>query len=190
MRKLRMLAAGLVLLVGFWAIGSRVVTAQVFSNDARISLMDNCDPVTLAPFCIQTAHSGDVGIVEFLALLYSPLSKTIIGHPSFRFEPAYLDIREGQALRLTNNGGDVHTFTEVVQFGGGLVPGLNGAADPTFPPPPVGTIPLTVAPECPLLQQAAFLGPGQTAVIKPSNGNHKYQCCIHPWMRAVVGVGE
>jgi len=185
-----MLAAGLALLGGFWAIGSTVATAQVFSNDAKVSLMDNCDPVTFGPFCIAVTHRRDVGFAEFLALLYSPLSKTIIGHPGWRFEPSYLDIRGGQTLRITNNGGEVHTFTEVAQFGGGLVPPLNGVnVGPPFVPP-AGTVPLTVAPACLALGPSDFLAPGQTAVVKPSDGLHRYMCCIHPWMRAVIGAGE
>jgi len=46
MGKLRMLAYGLAVLVGVWAIGTTIVRAQVKSQDPRIALADNCDPIT------------------------------------------------------------------------------------------------------------------------------------------------
>ena len=188
------LAAGLALVAGLWVVGSTGAKAQIFSNNAAIALMDNCDAASFPPgLCVQVTHRSDVGIAEFLSVLYSPLYKNIVGHPSWRFEPSYLDIREGQTLRIDNKGADSHTFTEVANFGGGFVPGLNGAADPSFPPnlPPPGTTPLVPAPEC--VSPAIFstiLAPGQGSAIKPGKGTRKYQCCIHPWMRAVVGIGS
>ncbi len=57
MRTLVMLAVGLALLVGLWAIGNTVATAQVYSNDPKISLMDNCDPTAfLDSFCVASAR--------------------------------------------------------------------------------------------------------------------------------------
>jgi hypothetical protein len=180
MRRLGMLAVGLALLVGLWAIGSTLAKAQVYSNDPQIALMDNCDH-TSGPFtvlCVAVAHRSDVGFPEFFALLFSPLVPTVVGHPSWRMEPSYLDIRDGQTLQVANKGADTHTFIAVADFGGGVVPGLNGAPDPAdgFPPPPKGTVPLTIAPECTKITPADFLSPGQTLTVTPSHGTKKFQC--------------
>ena len=194
MRKLGMLAVGLALVFGLWTIGSTVGKAQVHSNDPQVALMDNCDH-TSGPFtflCAAVPHRSDVGFPEFLALLYSPLIKTVVGHPAWRMEPSYLDIRDGQTLRVANMGADTHTFIEVANFGGGVVPGLNGAPDAAegFPDPPPGTVALIPTPECLAAQPSDFLSPGQTLTLTPNHGTKKFQCCIHPWMRIVVGVGN
>jgi plastocyanin len=186
MRKIRMLIYGLTVFVCVWGIGTTFARAQIKSQGAGVALVDNCDPNTFpAGLCVVLAHPGDTTFTEFLALLFSPLSKTIIGHPAWRFEPSYLNVEAGQSLRVTNSGGEGHTFTEVAAFGGGSIPLLNGAHGPA------GTFPLTPAPECPANPAAlAVLGPGDTVSIKLSPGLHNFECCIHPWMRAVIDVEE
>src|SRR5262245_27103980 len=123
MRKLRMLAYGLTVLVGVWAIGAVIARAQVKSQDPRIALMDNCDPNTFPNgLCIVLPRPGDTTINEFRALLFSPLidsTKVIVGHPAWRFEPSYVSVPFGQTVRVTNSGGERHTFTEVLNYGGG-----------------------------------------------------------------------
>src|SRR5215510_7058303 len=113
MRRLRMLVYGLTVLAGLWAMGATIAKAQVKSQDPRIALVDNCDPNTFpGGLCVTLPRSSDVTFAEFLAQLFSPLIKTVVGHPSWRFEPSYLDLRAGQTLRITNSGGEAHTFTE------------------------------------------------------------------------------
>lgn len=105
----------------------------------------------------------------------SPLSLSTVGHPGWRNDPPYLAIREGQALLVTNQGGRGHTFTWVAQFGGGRVPPLS-----------VG---LTIAPECASASTSPELHPGENArVTDLAPGVHRFQCCLHPWMRTVVDV--
>jgi len=185
MRKVRILTYGLTALLCVWSIGTTVARAQVKSKEPRVALLDNCDPNTFpAGLCVVTAHPGDTTFAEFLALLFSPLSTAIIGHPAWRFQPSYLDLEAGEILRVTNGGGEAHTFTEVAAFGGGSIPFLNGVHGPA------GTIPLTQAPECPLEAPPAVLSPGDSVNLKLSPGLHNFMCCIHPWMRAVVDVEE
>jgi len=87
-------------------------------------------------------------------------------------DPTYLRTDSGQSLTVTNLGGRRHTFTEVVNFGGGFVAGLNGT--------------LAFATEC---AGATVLAPGASLDLKGlSVGNHSFQCCIHPWMRILVKV--
>ena len=84
-------------------------------------------------------------------------------------------------MQAKNAGGEAHTFTEVTAFGGGFVPPLNGVGGPA------GTVPLVPAAAC--LASPEIVPPGATVQIKGlSPGVHKFQCCIHPWMRAVVDV--
>src|SRR5213593_4295917 len=186
MRKLRMLAYGLAVLVGAWAIGKNVATAQVASNDPRIALVDNCDPPTfnavIPGVCAPTPHRLDTTFAEFFALLFSPLTVTTVGHPAWNFSPGYISIRARQAVRVTNAGGEGHTFTEVASFGGGFVPILNGVGV-------AGKVPLVPAAAC--VPPPAVVAPGTTIRVGGlSPGEHKFQCCIHPWMHAVVDVEE
>jgi len=181
MRKLQILAYGLTMLVGVWAVGTTLARAQVKSQDPRIALADNCDPNTFpAGLCMALPRSGDTTFAEFLAQLFSPLmdnGRVFVGHPAWRFEPSYLSIRPGQTVRVTNSGGEGHTFTEVAHYGAGSIATLNG--------------PDTVlAPECPANPaNLAVVAQSDTVQISGlSNGVHKFQCCIHPWMRAVVEV--
>ena len=45
---------------------------------------------------------------------------------------------------------------------------------------------LTEAPEC---ATASIIPPGEREVIGSlSEGDHRFQCCIHPWMRALIKV--
>ena len=78
MLKLAMLVSGLAVLVGLWAVGTKVATAQVNSNDPNVALVDNCDPPTFNAFipgvCAPTPHRHDTPLAEFFALLFSPLA--------------------------------------------------------------------------------------------------------------------
>jgi plastocyanin len=188
MRRLALLVGGLVVLVGLWAIGARVTTAQIHSNDANIALVDNCDPATFnaaipgVKLCAQTPHKLDTTFEDFGALLFSPLAANIIGHPAWNFSPGYISIRAGQTVRATNAGGEDHTFTEVTDFGGGFVPALNGVGGPA------GTVPLVQAPACDPTT-VTIVPSGETVQVSElAPGVHKFMCCIHPWMRAVVDV--
>ena len=150
--------------------------------DAKIELYDDCDPSDpgWAPTGGCALKGGKVNLAEFNALLPSPLSQSVVGHPAWRFEPSYLVVAPGRKVELENEGGRLHTFTEVANFGGGRipVPALNQG--------------LTMAPECALAPGAVdpnALAPDAEKDIGPlAMGNHKYQCCIHPWMRALVKV--
>jgi plastocyanin len=164
------------LLAGSWAFTGSV-SAQVKSNDNNIAVMDDCDPSdpNWAGIGGCLLKKGSVSVAEFGALLFSPLSGTIpVGHPSWRNEPAYVATLPGKTVRAVNWGGRTHTFTEVADFGGGFVGGLNGTLVP--------------APEC-NPATVVFLPPGAKQEFNNlSLGTHKYQCCIHPWMRAAVEV--
>jgi plastocyanin len=159
-------------------------------GNQKIALIDDCDPddPEWAPVgCLQ--RKGDVTADEFNAFLTSPLydnnpalpSPTdplaglfLVGHPSWRNDPSHIVIEEGKKIQVRNEGGRPHTFTEVAEFGGGVVPPLL-----------VGTQP---APAC---ATSVRLEPGARVRLTAENvGIHKFQCCFHPWMRATVRVVE
>jgi plastocyanin len=180
MRTLPKLVAALALAGCLVGLTSFIGTAQVNGNDNNISVMDDClpgDPLwDPTGGCTLKPHQGDVPFAEFGALLTSPLTippnGALIGHPSWRNEPSHVTTPLGKSIRITNAGGRGHTFTEVANFGGGFVTQLN--------------IGLTPAPEC---AQAVPLAPGATIELTANGpGLHKFQCCIHPWMRATVRV--
>lgn len=142
-----------------------------------IAIKDDCDPDDLSWNAVGgcALHRGFVTLAEFNAELNSTLGPTaVIGHPSWRNDPSYTVISEGQSLRVRNAGGRAHTFTKVAQFGGGKVP--NPALNKGLAP----------APECP---SSIDIAPGGHASVSGlETGSHRFQCCIHPWMRALVEV--
>ncbi len=86
--------------------------------------------------------------------------------------------RVGQTLLAVNRGGEVHTFTEAEDVGGGSVLPLNALSANPLP-----------APEC--LNPAAgdFIAPGTSHTDEVEEpGTERYQCCIHPWMRLDLHV--
>ena len=98
----------------------------------------------------------------------------------WHFAPNNANARPGQSFLVTNHGGETHTFTEVEEFGGGIVPDLNKLA----------RLP-EVAPECLALAPDDFIAAGRTVTEDiEEEGVEKYQCCIHPWMRLTVNVRE
>jgi plastocyanin len=108
------------------------------------------------------------------------LAPSVIGHQAWWFDPTYLQVKSGQRVKIHNEGGRVHTFTEVAQFGGGRVPPLN-AGQP-------GTPSMSPAPECVAPGVVDIPGGGKDVVDGLTEGNHKFQCCIHPWMRTLIKV--
>ena len=63
---------------------------------------------------------GDVTRAEFFLEAESPLAPTsVIGHQAWWNDPPYLKIAVGESVRVKNEGGRTHTFTEVVNFGAG-----------------------------------------------------------------------
>ena len=137
-------------------------------------MMDACDPATfnenVRPGTCVGRHGG-MKFDEFIAEL-TQTQKAGAWH----FAPPNTTAREGQTLLATNNGGEVHTFTRVSQFGGGLVPDLNRlSGNPE------------VATECTKLEDDDFVPPGGTYEEKVgSEDTQLFECCIHPWMRTVI----
>ena len=80
----------------------------------------------------------------------------------------------GQTLRVKNAGGRPHTFTNTPEFGAGAnnPPPFNTGSESATQP-----------------MSGAVIAAGDTVELSGlSDGNHRFLCCIHPWMRALVKV--
>lgn len=143
---------------------------------ANVSMLDQCDSASFNA-ALGAGTCTRAGTTTFSAF-NAELSATH-AVAAWRFDPSSLAIHTGDRIMATNNGGEVHTFTEVAQFGGGVVPALNTASGNP-----------TEAPECAAISQTDRLKPGSSKTTDPESttGVHRYQCCIHPWMREVVTV--
>lgn len=135
-----------------------------------IALMDGCDPTTFAQQGVECARSGGVTFQNFLNQI-----QTTGGAGAWHIAPGNINATVGSDLNVVNRGGEVHTFTEVKQYGGGIVDFLNTLSGNTH-----------VAPECLALEDDDFVPPGGVYHDEVDDGTTLYQCCIHPWMRTVV----
>jgi len=139
----------------------------------QIQMMDGCDPASFDAVLGAGActRPGGVAFEKFIELVGKHQAMG-----AWHFAPSTINVKVGQELLAINSGGETHTFTEVEAFGGGIVPELNALLGN-----PV------VAPECVALEPDDFVPPGGTySDDVDEEGDELYQCCIHPWMRAIV----
>jgi hypothetical protein len=144
--------------------------------------MDACDPETFNAPPPAGAGPGTCernGGVTFQNFIEQLMRFGSIG--AWHMAPPNSNLLVGQHFLAVNHGGETHTFTEVEEFGGGIVPALNNLAQT-----PVE------APECKALEDDDFIKPGATyqSDTEEESGNEKYQCCIHPWMRLTAHIRE
>jgi plastocyanin len=180
----------LTLLVG-WVVlaGAPRVRAQGNGNSPRIAqvvALDECDPTTF-----NAAPPDGLGADECknVAAGFSTTLSNLVGEaqagtpdPGWDYEPDTLTINPGTVVSVVNQGGEVHTFTEVKAFGNGFVPPLN----PNFA--------TTAIPECNggfgsvAVAKTRILQGSHLDITGLSKGKHLFECCIHPWMRMEVDV--
>ena len=157
------------------------------AGEAQVAILDQCDPNTfnvLANVAIGNIFCVRVGPGRTASAYNSFLPA---GDPLWDFYPDVLKIHEGDNVIATNEGGENHTFTEVAAFGNGFIPQLNNPTGAT-----------DTIPEC----QGGFLNPDNhvaaTRVVHGANivvtglkpGKHLFECCVHPWMRMEIDVGD
>ena len=144
-------------------------------EDVLVNMLDACDPdsfnAAIGPgTCVR---SGGMKFDQFI----EQLTRLAFAAP-WRFAPQNTNVRVGQTFVAENKGGEAHTFTEVEEFGGGIVPILNQLAHTP-----------TIAPACAALEDDDFVPPGGTYREQVDHsGTLKFQCCIHPWMRMEATV--
>jgi hypothetical protein len=165
------------------AVTTQVVAQEKESTSpapAQVVALDECDPTTfnaaIGPdFCKNVALGFSTTITDLFA-------KAAAGtpDPNWDFEPDTIHIKKGTPLVVVDQGGEPHTFTEVKEFGGGFIDGLNGGQP--------------MAPECSggfgniAVARTRILQGSQLHVNGLSKGEHLFECCIHPWMRVKVEV--
>jgi plastocyanin len=156
------------------ASASPAATSAASSGRGRenvlVNMSDACDPDSFNAIigpgtCVR---NGGMPFERFTTLLQQ---LGFVG--PWHFAPNNANVVVGQTFVAENMGGEVHTFTEVSEFGGGIVPILNQLGGFGAP-----------AHECTTLEDDDFVPPGGTYTEKVDHtGSVKFQCCIHPWMR-------
>ena len=156
--------------------------AGAFQGDKKIRLLDDCEPTSFNAVlgdgaCVGNGHTT---FDEFIG----ELAATQDAH-AWRNQPSQMHLNVGRPTLIENVGGETHTFTPVAEFGGGFIDQLNGISGNPVP-----------APECLNLGSIVFIpaggvqeGPTAGSSVL-SVGTHKFQCCIHPWMRTVIDVAD
>jgi plastocyanin len=155
------------------ALSRGVAAAAV--TERNVTIQDGCDSESFnAVFGPGTCvRNGGVNFDEFIALLMKHQSAG-----AWHFGPPQTSAKVGDTFVAVNRGGEVHTFTEVEDFGGGIIPELNALSGTPI-----------MAPECGRLEDDDFVPPGTTyRETADEAGVVKFQCCIHPWMRLTATV--
>ena len=141
----------------------------------NLVMRDDCDPASFNALLGAGACVGNGGttVDEFNAEL---AQKRFVG--AWKFNPDQFGDIAGTIIEVENRGGETHTFTPVAVFGGGIIPPLNAASGNT-----------TVAAECAALNPLTIVRAGGHLHGTPLTvGTHRFQCCIHPWMRTTVTI--
>jgi plastocyanin len=144
----------------------------------QVRIQDDCDAETFNAALGEGSCVGDGGTTfdELIAELREEGRAD-----AWAFAPRQFTIRHGTNLRVLNEGGEVHSFTGVRRFGPGCVPEVNEILG--FP---AGA---RVA-ECRSPDWLRTLrAPGEVIRVRHlPEGTHRFECLIHPWMRARVEV--
>ena len=164
-------------------VGAQALAQENSPSVAQVVALDECDPATfnaaLGPdFCKNVALAA-LGFATTLDDLFK-LAAAGTPDPGWDFEPDVVHMKEGATLSVVDQGGEPHTFTEVAQFGGGFIAPLNHG-EATVRECAGGFSKVAVA-RTRILQASTIQIPGL------SKGEHRFQCCIHPWMRVRVEV--
>lgn len=146
------------------------------SGRTRVLAQDRCDPATFNAAVGPGTCVGD-GNVTFGELVET-LNPEDFGHNAWRFSREDTHIDHGDHIVVRNTGGEFHTFSQVQNFGPGVVPPLNAV----FPEGTPDAVPIGDP-------FASGMDPGDaTTVSGLAPGTHLFQCIIHPWMQTTVVV--
>jgi hypothetical protein len=151
-------------------------------GDKKFRMYDDCEPTSFNAVlgdgaCVGNGHTT---FDEFIG----ELAATQDAH-KWRNQPSQALLNIGRPTIIENRGGEDHTFTEVAEFGGGFVDALNGISGNPVP-----------APECLNFGSIVIIHPGGVEEGPTAGtsgmpvGTHRFQCCIHPWMRTVIEVSD
>jgi hypothetical protein len=199
---MRYLAAGICvgILLGSFTHANAQSTKTIIMRDA-------CDPesfnMAVRPGTCVAGHHGQTLFGDFIGELQSDQNagawrfNPMLNVTEGNFRLVRLDLKSGDQTTIQNAGGETHTFTRVNKFAGGYVSALNGLTGNPDPAPecaqilPNGT--LAPQPESASNQvvEAGKTESGPTAGSAAlPEGQSRWQCCVHPWMRMVIVVHE
>jgi plastocyanin len=179
--KVGLLAGGLMFAGGLILAGAAdEVEQENPPSVAQVVALDECDPASfnkaLGPdFCKNVALGASTTFTE---LFRKAADRT--PDPGWDFEPDTVHMKKGTILDVVDQGGEPHTFTEVLHFGGGFIGDLN-AGEATVSECADGFKNVAVA-------RTRILQGSHTQITGLSKGEHLFMCCIHPWMRVKVVV--
>lgn len=157
------------------ASSTEATLAQQSPATFTFRILDRCEPESFNGAIGPGTCVGDgkVTFDEFIAELMKKQT-----HRQWRNQPTKVALKAGRDLSVVNVGGEEHTFTPVVAFGGGFVADLNALTGNPVP-----------APECLDFGSIEFVPAGGTADLGSlAAGTHRFMCCIHPWMRTTAEV--
>jgi plastocyanin len=159
-------------------IGLLALAGSAFGADQRVvKTQDDCDPATFNAVLGPGACVGS-GQTTFQDLLDQFAARGSVD--KWQFSRPDFNIDAGGTITVVDEGGEPHTFTRVAFFGNGCSPLDNGK-------PVAGGI------DCATFDPFAdtstvFPGGPPLTVGDLEPGTVRFQCMIHPWMRATVDV--
>src|SRR5262245_10863914 len=95
------------------------VTGPQRRSEVTVQMHDNCDPETFNARIGPGACAGPGGL-RFDNFIAELTRNGFVG--SWHFAPSEANVVVGQTFVAINKGGEEHTFTEVDEFGGGIIP--------------------------------------------------------------------
>src|SRR3979411_381453 len=150
---------------------------------AQVVALDECDPTTfnaaLGPDFCKNVELAALGYATTLSDLFLKAGEGK-PDPGWDFEPDTLTMKEGTTVSVVDQGREPHNFPEVEQFGGGFITDLNHG-EATVRECEGGFSRVAVA-------RTRILQGSHIEVTGLSKGEHRFECCIHPWMRVTVHV--
>jgi hypothetical protein len=148
---------------------------------AGIVAHDACDPLTFN----ATKFGPNTCLKEGRTTFDDFVAQLIANHEAkgWQFTADQVTAAFGSDLLGNNVGGETHTFTPVVAYGGSIIEDINVLTGSGEAPD-----------ECKELEADDLVASGtqyrieanELSNVADANGIAKVQCCIHPWMRAEV----
>ncbi len=184
------------LIIGLALFGITPASRQATDDQPgvlNVHLRDYCDPVSFGAIgigCVRTVTPVSAGVITLSGFQAELGADKSVG--AWRFVPNRAKAEEGLSLMLQNLGGETHTFTRVLEFGGGFVAPLNAASGNPVPAPECARmVNGQLVPQPPSPDNIFLLGNGNaTGPLVPEGQTAKFQCCIHPWMRMTINAKE
>jgi plastocyanin len=160
-------------------LGTLIAAAVAWAapDQRQVLMLDACDGPSF------NAAVGDGTCTRPGGVTFDTFIGQLLRHgtaPAWRFAPEQATLAAGGTISAPNKGGELHTFTEVEEFGGGCIEELNQL---------LGLTPVAECAGFPGILFTTGAVPGGTVTTEAlDSGTHLFLCLIHPWMRSTVTV--